>query len=293
MRKILCSTGTMVGRINNYNYIKALEVLKELKEEEYIYGGEFMMLPFYADKYETVAKEALNFLNFPVFHADKDIGSLLSESGQDKADGKDAESTEKAEKALKMFEMNCKFASIMKSEKMVLHLWGGYISDKYIDFNCSFIERMYSVSEEYGISLMIENVPSSTYDPFYNWLKAFSYCDKVKFIFDSRFACVHKQYDYASDSIIGKRIHHIHVSDFIGSERDFSSLRPIYHPGEGMVDFKLFKSNMDKINYDEYITLESPVMKEGYLDIDKLKQSLKYIEKNLVQRKQNEQLYNT
>ena len=72
-------------------------------------------------------------------------------------------------------------------------------------------------------------------------------------------------------------IEHVHVSDFGGGYRDFSALRPILHPGEGTVDFPLFASLLDAMDYRGGVTLESPVMGEGGWDTDKLCATLRYL----------------
>ena len=101
--------------------------------------------------------------------------------------------------------------------------------------------------------------------------------DKCGLIFDTRFGFFHRQIEniwQAED--IYPCIEHIHIGDIRGAEKDFSTLRPIYHPGEGMVDFQSVVRRLNEVGYSGTVTLESPVATDGGADGDKLKTSLLY-----------------
>ena len=66
----------------------------------------------------------------------------------------------------------------------------------------------------------------------------------------------------------------MHISDFNGIRGGYY-IRPILHPGEGVTDFERFFELFR--NYNDTITLESPVMSEDGLDIEKLNKSLEYL----------------
>ena len=69
----------------------------------------------------------------------------------------------------------------------------------------------------------------------------------------------------------------MHVSDFIGKQRDFSALRPIYHPLEGQIDFEGISAELRHISYDGMITLESPVEADDDTDIVKLRNTFELL----------------
>ena len=51
----------------------------------------------------------------------------------------------------------------------------------------------------------------------------------------------------------------------------------ILHPGEGMIDFPAFAAILDRAAYSGTITLESPVIREGGADAEKLHRTLLYL----------------
>lgn len=280
-REILTSTGTMVSRLNNYDYKRAMHEAALLCADGLSCGIELMMLKFYYDKYPDVVSEIRkNQLKAPVIHCEKDVGSILSDAGKSFAEGNAIDGKELQSKAEELFRLNCKVGELAGSGRMVLHLWGGLSSDSYIDYNISVLPKLQHIASESGIRLLIENIPSVKYDPLSNWKRIIS-SDSLNdsgFIFDTRFGMLHEQADAIfSDSGVAERIEHIHISDFGGTYREFSALRPILHPGEGKIDFLHIASLLDSVNYAGTITLESPVNVDAELDIPKLRRTLKYL----------------
>ena len=55
-RQLYVSTGTMVGRLNGYDYRRALSKIRKLQDKELCDGIELMMLQFYYDKIDGVVK---------------------------------------------------------------------------------------------------------------------------------------------------------------------------------------------------------------------------------------------
>ncbi len=278
--KLLCSTGTMVGRVNGYDYIRALNAIHDFRADGICDGGELMMLKFYYDKLEILTSAAKEReIPFPVIHFDKEIGSLLSEAGRLDAEGKGDEADKALGETLKLFSANCRFGESVKAEKAVLHLWGGYDSDNHIKYNSARLPWLIKEAEAHGLELLIENVPSSLADPLTNWRRIVNADKRVSLIYDTRFAALHRQSEeILTDADTTRRIRHVHISDFIGEERDFSALRPIYHPTEGIVNFEKTAELLGKFGYDGTFTLESPVMNEDEsIDVEKLKRSLTYV----------------
>ena len=261
--KIFCSTGTIIGRENNYDYNFILQNAHKIESD----GFELMMLKAYYTNFNIMSKLfAQNNLYFPVLHTDKDIGTLISTNG-----------TGDVDEAIRLYEANCVFAADIGAEKIVLHLWGGPDSDKNPDNNIIVCERLIEISIKHNLKLMIENIPCAIGNPLNHWDKLLKY-EEVYFILDTRFLAFHEQTKsiFETNWFKNENLIHMHVSDLAGQPHDFSSLRPILHPNEGVIDFKIFFNKLKPI-YNGTVTLESPVLSKNGLDIEKLNKSLKYI----------------
>ena len=273
------STGTMVSRHNGYDYKRAVREIFKLKEKGLCDDLELMMLVFFYDKNDDVVKTILDAGFSPdVVHCEKEIGTMLSDAGKLFYDNKKDESDVLFKESLRLFKLNCETAGKLGAGRMVLHLWGGITSDKYVDYNISKLSFLEDIAGSFGVRLLIENVPSNTSDPLSNWKKLLPDISKGGLIFDTRFGKLHEQIkDVLTDTSVNRKIEHIHISDFGGGYRDFSALRPIYHPGEGKIDFKKVSALLSLMNYRGSITLESPIMAEDKLDIPKIEKTLNYI----------------
>lgn len=272
----------MVGIKNGYDYRRAVSEFVRLRDMELCDGIELMMLPFYYDKLEAVA-ETVNSSGladeYSVIHCEKEIGTMISDAGVLDFEGKTDEANALYRDAYALYRENCKMAEMTNLHRMVLHLWGGRTSDAHIDYNASKLSELSETAAEYGVRLLVENVPSNHEDPHSNWRRLLPLPDNTAFIFDTRFGKLHEQIpDILHDGDIVPHIEHIHISDFAGTYRDFSKLRPVLHPGEGSVNFEEVSRLLDEISYAGTITLESPVMLEfGKYDIQKLEKTLCYL----------------
>lgn len=275
-RTILASTGTIVGRLNGYDVSLVSRILPPLMDDGLIAGGELMMLNSYYDRMEAVTKEWREAgIVFPVIHCEKDVGTLFSDIGAILEAGDTAEAEKTRAHALSLFRQNCEMGAMAHASRMVLHLWGGRNSDAHLGTNKELLAACREIIRPYGIRLLIENIPSAVRDPLANWHDLLPLTEDVGLIFDTRFGNLHRQIEEIwSDAQITPHIEHIHVSDHKGAERDFSSLRPILHPGEGMIDFDRFARILDENGYGGTVTLESPVIREGGADGDKLRRTL-------------------
>lgn len=281
--RILCSTGTMVGRENDFNYRRAVDVIASLKEDGLLFGGELMMLKHYYDKKAEVTEcVKASAVPYPVIHCEKGVGTDISHAAYLASVRDYMGEDELYAAALKNFRLNCSFGEAVGAKMMVLHLWGGEDSDSHIEYNCDKLQSLSAIAMSHGLKLLIENVPSTTHDPHSNWIRA---CDEYPgcgFIFDTRFATLHDQVKKTlSDPLVRFNLAHVHVSDFVGGYRNFSALRPILHPGEGVVDFGLVFRLLREIGYRGTVTLESPVINGTEIDVAKLKSSLNFIAERL------------
>ncbi len=280
---LLTSTGTMVGRSNGYDYKRALREIYTLCENGLSDGLELMMLGFYYDKKEAVT-DAVRSSGVPacVIHCEKEIGAMLSDAASLFALGRRDEADALCSEALELFRLNCAFGESLMIDRMVLHLWGGRKSDGHIGYNIEKFDGLKKIAAEHGIRLLVENIPSSTADPRSNWHKLMPRMDGAGFIFDTRFGKLHEQSaDILTDSVLTPLIEHIHVSDFKGGYRDFAALRPIFHPGDGMIDFDEIFTLLRGIGYSGSVTLESPIMEGEGLNTTKIARTLEFLRHNL------------
>lgn len=269
--KIYCSTGCLIGRENGFNY----RLIAEYAPLVDVKAFELMMLKAY---YEHFTDMACLFdkhgLVFPILHADKQIGDLLSYgTPEDVAEG------------LRLFKLCCGLASDIGAKRVVLHLWGGQASDYcFTERNLVSFKQILEIADMYRLCVLVENIPCVKNNPLTHWDELEEcYGDKLQFIFDTRFGGFHEQLDEfaGSDRIERGIVTHMHISDYTGPAMNFKALRPILHPGEGIIDFVRFFSAI-RGRYTGSITLESPVLGAGGSeDFTKLNNTLSYIRKQM------------
>lgn len=271
----------MVGRVNGFDYKTALGEIKKLEDEKYCSGCELMMLTFYYDKLDEVVNSVRNSGVRPVvIHCEKEVGTLISDAAVLDSCGKHDEAEEKYAEAVRCFRLNCMTAEKLSVSRMVLHLWGGYSSDRNIGYNIARFPELERIAENSGARLLVENIPSNTNDPASNWHKLLPNLGKAGLIFDTRFGKLHEQSEeILTDNELTSRIEHIHVSDYTGGYKNFAALRPILHPRDGVIDFETVSRLILDTGYRGYVTLESPVMSDSGLDIPKIKDTLTYLNK--------------
>lgn len=270
--KFLCSTGTLVRRANGYNYTRALRIIGELLGEGAISGGELMMLTHYYDKFDEVtsAVEASE-IPFPVIHCEKGVGTDLSRAAALNAEGDMASANTLLCDLLDTFRLNCRFGKQIGAKYMVFHLWSGFDSDCNVEYNISKAKLLSDIAQEHGLRLLFETIPCTTHDPISNLSSLLDTFPEAEFIYDTRLSALHGQeIEFLRNERLTSRMRHMHVSDFIGALRDFSALRPIYHPYEGQIDFDSIAAELHRIGYSGMITLESPACAEDETDKAKL-----------------------
>lgn len=262
---VLCSTGAYIGRANGFDHRLIPVYVSELNCD----GLELMMLRAWYDDIEGRAKFlAKSGTRFTVIHSDKEIGVLLSRN-------EEGDTVE----ALRLFEISCRTGQTVGAQKLVLHLWGGWGTDAHIGYNIGILDRLLSLSQRYGLCLLIENIPCGVCDPLTHWAAIKSEYPEVRFVFDTRFGAFHRQLDEIFDRpwFEDGSIAHMHISDFIGPPGDFTKLRPILFPNEGIAGFDILLPRI-KSTYDNSITLESPAIHDdGSVDIGKINRALELI----------------
>ncbi len=271
MNKIYCSTGVMVGRINNNDYTLITKHFPSLIDKGLIYGGEFMFAHSFYDKLEDIYNEiSKSSIPFDIIHIDKEIGIMLSECDDTLSD-----------EALKLLEINCCFGKRISAKKGVFHLWGGIKSDSNIDYNISYLPKIIDIFKKYDIELLIENIPCAVNSGLAIWKKLYDFLPNIGFIFDTRFGAFHGEMAETFNEPIWEHIKHIHISDYSSYPRNFCKIRPILHPCEGVIDFEFVFKRLKEIGYKGSFTLESPVFAENQPDILKLEATLSYLNEHI------------
>lgn len=280
---LLLSTGCLVERRNGYDTTKVGEIIPALMDKSYIDGAELMMIGLYYEKLPMIIDTYRSSgAVFPVIHADKEIGTLLSNAAVAYFDGGKSLADETRIKAFDMLKKNCEAACMAESSRMVLHLWGGLCSDTRISYNIEALPQIIDITDSYGVRLMCENVPSVKADPLTNWIAMGENLGRCGLVFDTRFATCHRQPAETLSSDCARFIEHIHISDYIGEKKDFSCLRPVYHPGEGIADFPLIFSMLKKMDYSGSFTLESQGITDGTeINIDRMCRSFEFIKDSM------------
>ena len=264
--KIYCSTGCLISRKNNRNW----RLLKDWHSKIASDAFEFMMLDSYCGQEKNISDELISCgMSFPVFHLNKEIGTLISDGF--------------SKEAIKLLSKDLTFALSLGSERAVLHLWGGVTSDSKFERNLETCSAVLDAANDAGIEILIENVPCSSSDPLTRWTMLNEKFPELKFIFDTRFGGLHDQLKQFEDSdmLDNGSVMHMHISDYTGPVMSFTALRPILHPHEGIIDFESFFSSI-KMRYHGTVTLEAPVvLKDGTADLEKLNNTLDFIKMSL------------
>lgn len=165
----------------------------------------------------------------------------------------------------------------------MFHLWGGKFSDSAIDDSVKFVPYFYEMCDKAGVDLLIENIPARENGPFSCFEKIKKAYPHARFIYDTRFGEFHGESRKLFASDFWRDVRHIHISSFDGRMNEWGLLRPILHPGEGIIDFDSLIGDMPE--YGASVTLESPVLSDdGSIDIDKLNRSLSYLKEKFSEK---------
>ncbi len=260
MKRVLCSTGTMLGRPNGRDFTLLPDICEKLKCD----GLEFLMYDTWYDKI-TEIKSTMKRVALPVyvFHLEKTIGELISYG--------------KLDLALERMETNCALARDLGADVLVLHLWNGIISDKNIDFNIECYDYLVKIAEKYHLALTVENVICSEKDPMHHLCTLIEKYPHIKFTFDTKMADFHKQLDllYREEyrHVVG-HIAHIHANDYLGGYKDFTNLR-VLPIGKGDIDFDRFFAFIKESGYRGDFTTEATAFdKNGIINIQMLNEAI-------------------
>lgn len=260
MHKILCSTGTMIGRPNGRDY----RLLKEFCPQLDCDGFEFILYNSWYDQIGPLTAFLREIrLDIPVLHCEKSLTEHIARGGK-----------EEEKEAFRLFEINCRLANDIGAEKMVMHLWNGIISDDHFENNLRAYPKFRETAEKHGLTLLVENVVCHQ-DPMTHWVELYRHYPDIQFVFDTKMADFHSQLEWLYKpeyDWLWKENHilHYHVNDYGGAYMDWNNLR-VLQLGKGHIDFDRFFSFVKKTGYRGDFTLEGTAFDHtGYVDLDSL-----------------------
>ena len=277
MKRILCSTGAIIGKPSADNY----SLLKRLSAELACDGFEFIIeFPMYEAGYEDVEeqKRLLKECNLciPVVHCDKTIGEYISISG-----------AEKTEEAYRLFEINCDFAKDIGAEKLVLHLWGGMASDGQIQNNIAAYPQLREIADRYGLDLLVENVVCNTENPVKHLRELRDAYPDIHFLFDTKRAAFHEELELLYEKEYewmwkDGHIRQYHVNDYAGGYMEWGKVSAL-PVGTGLLNFERFFDFLRSTGYDGDITTEGVAFDEdGKVEVELLNRQFDYIRERTV-----------
>ncbi|MBQ8326430.1 MAG: sugar phosphate isomerase/epimerase [Lachnospiraceae bacterium] len=262
--KILCSTGGIIGPHNQRNYRLLESYSKELSCD----GFELMMYKAWYKEIDDLISYLKGLqLYIPVVHCEKSIGRCLGTS-------------EELEQGFEFFIMDCRLAKEISAQKLVLHLWGGMVSDSNFENNLSCYEKLNKIAEQYGLELLIENIVCNVKDPMTRWCQLVERYPNIHLVFDTKMAAFHGQLEllYQKEyEWLWKNGHicHYHIGDYGSTPMDWANLKslPI---GKGNIDFNSFAAFLKTTNYNGLLTLEGTAFHDnGEADVTLLNNCFK------------------
>jgi len=231
-------------------------------------GYEFMMYDSWYEQADEIAAMLRGLsVSIPVMHCEKHIGELLAKNAPGDL-----------ETAQEQFEVNCQMASFLGAGRMVLHLWNGMISDRYIENNLVAYPWLRKMAAKHGIDLMVENVVCNQRDPMSHWRELLQLDGNAHFTFDTKMAAFHGQMEdiYAPENRFlweQRHIRHLHINDYSGGYMDWGNLRTL-HVGQGNLDFGRLFTFLKAVKYSGDYTVEATAFdQQGEIHLDELNQT--------------------
>jgi sugar phosphate isomerase/epimerase len=269
--QILCSTGAFSRYPDYTNYRPILDYGPLLEVD----GLELLFYPdWYPELEHIVTDLQRSGLKFPVIHTEKNIGVAL---------GKAQES--EREHGVHLLQANCSFGRSLGARVLVLHLWGWPELDDNLDNNLEHLHECIDIAAGYDIELAIETIPCRKSDPLSNVRRAVECDGRSRIALDTEFLAKHEQIEtvFAAEWLWQQPlVRHVHIKDYDGQGFREDGSRKYLHPGQGHIDFVRFFQGLKQHNFSGSVSLEAPsIDKQGQVDIEKLRESLSFIRKNI------------
>lgn len=275
--KYYCSTGTFIGRVNGRNFRFITQYGPSIRCD----GLEFMMNDDWYDKLPEILPALRGSgLRFPVLHADKRSGDMISSLVDEELD-----------RLFDMWKRNLEAGAYLGCEKLVCHIWGRPDSDAQPMRIFERVGRLRELTKTYGIDFLSENNACIHGSPLAH-LREYARLDpSFGVIIDTRAAQFHRELEATvacTELWKNGNIRHVHISDMHGEYKQWDAMYPILAPGAGDIDFPAFFAGLVKNGYDNTITLESPAMFPDRVGVEELNRYLDFIRAGVETAKQNE-----
>lgn len=269
--QLLCSTGTFSRFPDLTDYRSILTFGTELEVD----GFELMFYPAWTPEIEQIATELLKSqLRFPAIHAEKGIIPALVSS-----------QPEEHEQGWQWMYASCQLGKSLGANLLIFHLWGLPDSDEKIEQNLQFLNDCLKITEDFGLTLVVETIPCKYNDPLSNIYQAVNQESDVFVALDTEFLAMHNQLEAALEADWlwqHNRVRHIHIKDYDGNLFSSDNFRRYLHPGEGNINFPKFFEALKLHHFSGYISLETSVVNhDGFRDMHKLKKSLSILHEML------------
>lgn len=275
MIPVYVSNGALITRYNGRDYHLLPGLVRQLDAD----GVEFLMYESWADQVSDIRRFlCAEKLDFPVVHADKKIGDLLSEFG-----------AEAAGEAKALLERDACTADALGAKKLVVHLWNGPFSDSRFSDALPVIDGFLQIASRRGLLLTIENVTCRENRSLDHLCEMAARYPALRFTYDTKMAVLHGEnlllekepYRFLMQQGL---ISHLHLND---SRIDGGTRLPILHIGQGIVDFERFFRFAADCGFSGTATVESTsVNTDGTVNLDRLNESLRRIRAGLNPRSQ-------
>ncbi|MGY0375262.1 sugar phosphate isomerase/epimerase family protein [Clostridium sp. JNZ J1-5] len=271
--RVFCSTGV----ITEYPYLADYKIILRDGKKLSADGLELVMYPNWYSEIETVTQKlSESRLKFPIIHADKDIGSLITEL-----------SSINYRKGMEILELNCEVAKQLNANLMVLHLWGLPTSDDRFENNIVSFEKCLNIADKYGICLAVETLPCRKSDPITNLKRLIEIYPQTKVVLDLRMISYHDLLwkTFEIDWLWEKEyITHIHIHDYKGKAYSLDSLKNYLLPGKGEIDFTLLFNELKRVKFEGSLSLESKsLIKDGTVNFIEVNKCLNYLKEAINQ----------
>lgn len=270
MSRILCSTGTMIGRPNGRDFTLLTEFLPHLSCD----GLELLFFEAWYAQSDALCR-FLDRLHVPVpvFHTEKFLGDKISRGAEGDL-----------EEVLTQFEVNCRLAARIGAEKLVLHLWGGIDSDRDIARNIALYPALRALAGAHHLTLTVENVVCAHADPLTHLHTLARTYPDISFTIDTKMSEFHRQtldlFSPAHRSLL-RHVAHYHINDFGGTPGDFTTLRTLC-VGEGRVNFPRFFAQVKESGYRGDFTVEATCFNQaGAVDLTRLEKTLRAVREGI------------
>ena len=264
--KYYCSTGTFIGRVNGRNYRFILDYGPSIECD----GLEFMMNDDWYEKTAVILPDLrASGLRFPVLHADKRSGDLISSLPDSDL-----------ETLFDLWKKNLEIGAYLGCGKLVCHIWGRPDSDKEPARIFERVQRLREITKPYGIDFLSENNACIHGSPLAHLAEYARLDPSFGVIIDTRAAQFHRELEATTactELWANGNIRHVHINDMHGDYKQWDAMYPILGPGEGDIDFPAFFAGLVKNGYDNTITLESPAMYPDRVGVEKLNAFLAFI----------------